>query len=166
MISPGKNQTQSSPEFAGASPLEPGHNQSAAADRLNFLFADQNDLGGIIKHINSGLPFSLFEQLCHKLHVSRATLASVLQFSLTTLNRGRERKLLNPSESERLARIVRLFEMCTLQLGSEEESRLWLTTPNQDLDWKSPLKFSQHEFGARRVEDLIVSLGPVSKEEK
>jgi uncharacterized protein (DUF2384 family) len=56
--------------------------------------------------------------------------------------------------------------MCILQVGSEEEARIWLTTPHQDLEGKSPLKFSQHEFGARRVEDLIVTLGAGSKEEK
>ena len=158
MIIPGKKPSVLSPGFFGSFLSGTGQGQDRASEKKGFLFFDQSDLNGIIKHINSGLPFSLFEQLCQKLQVSKANLATVLQFSLTTLNRGREQNILTPAESERLARIIRLFDLCYLQLGSEDNARQWLTAPHRDLGWESPLEYSQHEFGARKVEDLIASL--------
>jgi putative toxin-antitoxin system antitoxin component (TIGR02293 family) len=166
MIIPEKKPAHMSQGLVSTSRPGTEQRQNEPREKKGFLFFDQSDLSGIIKHINDGLPFSLFEQLCQKLQVSRTTLAKVLQFSLTTLKRGRERNILTPAESERLARILRLFDLCTLQLGSEDDARRWLTTPNRDLDWESPLEFSLHEFGARRVEDLIAGLESVSADEQ
>ncbi len=166
MIHPEKKSSQRSSGCAGSPLSGPGHKQDEALENKPFLFFDQSDLSGIIKHINGGLPFSLFEQLCQKLQVSRTTLATVLQFSLTTLNRGRERHILTPAESERLARIIRLFDLCYLQLGSEDSARQWLTTSHRDLEWASPLEVSQQEFGARKVEDLIVGLGSINADDQ
>ena len=158
MIIPDKKPAHMSQGYVRTSPAPHEQRQHEPLEQKGFLFLDQSDLSGIIKHINDGLPFSLFELLCQKLQVSRTTLAKVLQFSLTTLKRGREKNILTPAESERLARILRLFDLCTLQLGSEDGARRWLTTPNRDLGWESPLEYSLHEFGARRVEDLIACL--------
>ena len=166
MIIPGKKPSVLSPGFFGSFLSGTGQGQDRASEKKGFLFFDQSDLSGIIKHINGGLPFSLFEQLCQKLQVSRTTLATVLQFSLTTLNRGRERHVLTPAESERLARIIRLFDLCYLQLGSEDSARQWLTTSHRDLEWASPLEVSQQEFGARKVEDLIVGLGSINADDQ
>jgi putative toxin-antitoxin system antitoxin component (TIGR02293 family) len=59
------------------------------------------------------------------------------------------------SESDRLARIARLYAMAEDVLGTPEEAQRWMRTQNRALDGVRPLDAIETEIGAREVEDLL-----------
>lgn len=120
-----------------------------------YMYFNQDDIEGVIYRINCGLPFRYFEDLVQRLQISRATLATYLRFSLNTLVRGRANDMLTPAESEHLARLLRIYDLCFARLGSEKLAREWLTTAHPELRGLSPLEYARYEFGARLVEDII-----------
>jgi putative toxin-antitoxin system antitoxin component (TIGR02293 family) len=67
----------------------------------------------------------------------------------------RRRALLSAEESERAERLARIFATTTYVWKSEQDARLFLTTPHSMLQGRSPLDVSMSELGARRVEELL-----------
>ena len=73
-----------------------------------------------------------------------------------TLARRKESGRLEPSESDRVARISRVFARAIdLFDGSVDGARAWLTQPAGALGDRSPLEFARTDAGAIEVEHLI-----------
>lgn len=61
-------------------------------------------------------------------------------------------------ESERTARLARLFTHAAEALGSEEEARDFLRRPHPLLERRPPLEVALTDLGARRVEAILAAL--------
>ena len=84
--------------------------------------------------------------------LNRQSMSQVLDVSQRTLSR---RHTLETATSERLFRVVALFQKALQVLGERDEARRWFTTAKKALGGKTPLEFSETEVGAREVEDLL-----------
>jgi putative toxin-antitoxin system antitoxin component (TIGR02293 family) len=58
-------------------------------------------------------------------------------------------------ESNRLARLIRLFSRCVQVLGNDESAKEWFHTPNPSLRGMTPLSDSQSDPGSAEVERLL-----------
>ena len=67
----------------------------------------------------------------------------------------RRRETLSAEESGRAERLARVFATAAYVWNSEEDARVFLTTPHAMLQGRSPLEVSLTELGARRVEELL-----------
>lgn len=104
----------------------------------------------LIAGIKQGVAFAEFEQLRLKLGVSTALLAAVIHISDRTLTRRKQEGRLQPDESDRLYRIVRLYQR-TLEVLGDPAAQQWLTSPKRFLEGKTPLEFADTEVGAHEI---------------
>lgn len=113
------------------------------------------ELGGLLAFIEEGLPAGLASEFEEQLDLTPEEMASFLGISPRTLERRRQDGTLTAAESERLYRIVRLFQKAADVFESEEEARSWLKRPQMRLGGQVPLEIAQLEPGARETERLL-----------
>ena len=109
----------------------------------------------LAKAIRDGLPTAAFFDLQNRLELTTATLGEVLALPARTLQRRREEGRLSKEESDRLARLRRVFEAARTLLGSDPATAEWFKEPQIALAGSSPLALCDTEPGAREVERLI-----------
>jgi putative toxin-antitoxin system antitoxin component (TIGR02293 family) len=78
---------------------------------------------------------------------------------LRTLKHRRERKeSLNIDESDRLARVARLYDLAVRVFGNPEKARRWLTRPKDRFDGRTPVNMMRSEAGGRGVEEMLYQI--------
>ena len=102
-----------------------------------------------IAAIKAGLPYEVFEDLAAELDVSAGDLARTILVPARTLQRRKQDGAFQADESDRLFRVVRLYERATEVLGPGAAG--WLTTPKRFLGGETPLAFADTEVGAWEV---------------
>jgi putative toxin-antitoxin system antitoxin component (TIGR02293 family) len=75
--------------------------------------------------------------------------------SAATLTRRREEKRLSPDESERAARLARVFATAVHVLGGDDDARAFMTSPSRDFAGQNPIDVAADELGAREVENVL-----------
>jgi putative toxin-antitoxin system antitoxin component (TIGR02293 family) len=106
--------------------------------------------------VRKGLPVGAVTALAEKLHVSHAALARKLGIPQRTLTRRlSEASLLTPAESDRTARMARVYANAVEMIGDEEKAIAWLNTPNRALGGEKPLDQLDTDMGARTVADIL-----------
>src|SRR5262249_6955422 len=110
----------------------------------------------LAKLIREGLPARSVTALAEKLDVANAALSRKLGIPQRTLTRRlSERSRLTAAESDRMARVARVYANAVEILGDEEKAAGWLHTPNGALGGKRPLDELDTDVGAREVEDIL-----------
>ena len=125
------------------------------------LRPSKNKRFNIIELVKSGLPLSAGKTLAGHIGVEMKTFFTVyVGMSDSTMRRRlKEQMALSVDESDRVVRYAHLLSLATqLMEGSEEDAREWLASSSPALGGATPLETATTEAGARRVEDLIVSL--------
>jgi putative toxin-antitoxin system antitoxin component (TIGR02293 family) len=107
------------------------------------------------KAIRDGLPVAAFFDLQNRLGLTTAALGEILALPARTLQRRREEGRLSKEESDRLARLRRVYEEAHALLGNDPATAEWLREPQIALSGSSPLALCDTEPGAREVERLI-----------
>jgi putative toxin-antitoxin system antitoxin component (TIGR02293 family) len=114
------------------------------------------DAVGLVKVLEDGLPFRALSRFQKKSGLPWAVIAGILRLPRRTLARRKAAGRLAGPESERLFRLVDLYEKAVgLFEGNPLAARNWLQSPNRGLGHISPLALATSEIGARAVEDLI-----------
>jgi putative toxin-antitoxin system antitoxin component (TIGR02293 family) len=137
---------------------------SAALDvyqRYLGLRPAKNNRLNIIELVKSGLPLSAGKTLAGHMGVEIKTFftAYVGMSDSTMRRRLKDQTAFSVDESDRVVRYAHLLGLATqLMEGSEEDAREWLAASSPALGGATPLQTATTEAGARRVEDLIVSL--------
>jgi len=108
-----------------------------------------------IEAIREGLPAEAFDWLKTELGLTVGELARVVHVSRRTISRRKTEGVLKPDESERVLRLIRLYQRAAEVLGGRAEARAWMREPNFALGDDTPLHFADTEPGARRVEQLL-----------
>ena len=106
--------------------------------------------------VRKGFSYSAFERLQRNTGLAARALAEFAQIPPRTLARRREERRLDPDESDRLARVARVFgHALALFEGDVDAARQWLTVPQPALGDNMPLELARTEVGADEVEHLI-----------
>jgi putative toxin-antitoxin system antitoxin component (TIGR02293 family) len=121
-------------------------------DRRLFNTMPSANIQFIIDGLDRGLPTQTLDKVTELMGLNRQSMSQVLDVSQRTLSR---RHTLETATSERLFRVVALFQKALQVLGERDEARRWFTTAKKALGGKTPLEFSETEVGAREVEDLL-----------
>ncbi len=126
--------------------------EESAALYGTACFASPLDLAQAIR---DGLPIAAFFELQSRLELTTSLLGEVLALPARTLQRRREEGRLSKEESDRLARLRRVFEEARRLLGSDGAAAEWFKEPQVALAGSSPLALCDTEPGAREVERLL-----------
>ena len=102
-----------------------------------------------------GLPKGALKASIDQIYVSAEERRQLLYRIIPEATYKRRRETLSAEESGRAERLARVFATAAYVWNSEEDARVFLTTPHAMLQGRSPLEVSLPELGARRVEELL-----------
>ncbi len=128
----------------------------AYAHLIGLTAADELSLA---HKIEAGIRFQSFVRLQRAIQLTNTQLATLISITNRTLTRRKSKGRLTPSESDRLLRIARIFQLAlSLFEGDQAAAQAWLETPNRALNLEAPLELAKTEVGAREVGNLIQRL--------
>lgn len=112
-------------------------------------------LAEMIPRVEKGFSITAMNRFAQRLELTQEELAAVVGISTRTLMRRKQTGRLEAGESDRLYRLVRLFERAVEILNSEAEARRWFRQPAWALGGATPISYVRTEPGAREVEALL-----------
>jgi putative toxin-antitoxin system antitoxin component (TIGR02293 family) len=108
--------------------------------------------------VERGVPLATLDQFSGYSGIPLKDLLGAV-IPLRTLKHRRERKeTLNIDESDRLARVARLYDLAVRVFGNPEKARLWLTRPKDRFEGRTPVTMMRSEAGGRGVEEMLYQI--------
>lgn len=112
-----------------------------------------------IDRVREGLGLAELDAIVDALGLDQSALQDVLGISVRTLQRRRKRDdCLTAAESDRLWRLLHIWQRSRTAFASDDAARAWLKTPHGLLGGETPLERLDTEPGLREVEDLLTTL--------
>ena len=111
------------------------------------------------QQVRDGLPYEHLTTIAETLDLDPEAVAHVLKVSTRTLQRRRKEGQLRPAESDRLWRLMHIYEQALDAFdGQADEARDWLTTPKRTLQGETPVEHLDTEPGLRLVEQMLATI--------
>jgi putative toxin-antitoxin system antitoxin component (TIGR02293 family) len=110
----------------------------------------------VAAQVQAGLPFRTLEQFQRRTGLPIDALTRAIRLPPRTLARRRTAKRLSVAESDRLARLVQIYDHALRFFdGNVEATTRWFKTPCLALSDKPPLRVVETEVGAHEVDQVI-----------
>lgn len=106
--------------------------------------------------IERGLSYAAVRRLLQRSGFPEQRVASAVRIPFRTWARRKREGRFTTEESDRIARLARLFDLAEAVLGAPAAARRWLEEPNLGLGGAVPLQAAGTELGALEVEALLV----------
>ncbi len=139
--------------------------QGQETERLVSLLGGQTAFGSSIRSLadmqealRRGLPYAAFEAVLEALQLDSSTLVRLVGASPRTMARRKVKRVLSPTESDRLYRVARVTVQAADTFGSLETARAWLHRPNEALGGDTPISQLDTEIGEHEIEQLLARI--------
>ncbi len=111
----------------------------------------------LVAAIRQGFPTAILEQVAAELSTTQQSILGATRIPAATLTRRRrEGGKLTPQESDRVYRLLNVYQSAVqLFEGDKEAARRWIQQPARALAGNTPLTHLDTEAGADAVLDLI-----------
>jgi putative toxin-antitoxin system antitoxin component (TIGR02293 family) len=119
------------------------------------LNLDTHNPAELIQILKQGLSVEMFNQMAERLQVSEKRLAATVNIAVSTLTRRKHEGRLTAGESDRLYRMIRVFNRAVEVLDSEDDTKRWFHTKVKGIGWETPFSYMDTEVGAREVEAVL-----------
>jgi putative toxin-antitoxin system antitoxin component (TIGR02293 family) len=103
----------------------------------------------------SGFPTEVVKTLLQRSVLSPSEVFDWIVPRRTFAHRVERHQRLNLEESNRVARVARIYAITVDTLGDREKAARWLRRPIRQFAGRSPMEMLRTETGARQVEDLL-----------
>lgn len=121
--------------------------------------AEAGDAPPDIERVRKGLGMAVLDAVFGALDLEQSAVENVLGISVRTLQRRRKQgKDLTSAESDRLWRLLHIWDRSRTAFASDDAARTWLKTPHGLLGGETPLERLDTEPGLREVEDLLTTV--------
>src|ERR1035438_7698397 len=110
------------------------------------------------REIERGLPLSTLEEFSAYSGIAVKDLLEVVIPARTLKHRRPRQEPLNLDESDRLARVARLYELGVRVFGDADKARRWLSKPMIRFEERTPLTMMRSELGSRTVEEILIQI--------
>ncbi|MBL8841024.1 MAG: DUF2384 domain-containing protein [Planctomycetes bacterium] len=109
-----------------------------------------------VRLVARGLPYKAWLAFARATTLGPRELAAAIGIAERTIARRKTAGRLHPDESDRLARVARIFDL-VLQFheGDRDAALRWLSAPQVGLGGAVPLAVASSDLGAREIETLI-----------
>ncbi|MGA2207122.1 MAG: antitoxin Xre/MbcA/ParS toxin-binding domain-containing protein [Terracidiphilus sp.] len=111
-----------------------------------------------LKAVENGVPLSALARFAACSGFELSDLLEVVIPARTLKHRRERKEPLNLDESDRLARVVRLYDLAVKVFGNPEKVRHWLSKPKTRFDERTPLAMMRTELGGRQVEEWLIQI--------
>jgi putative toxin-antitoxin system antitoxin component (TIGR02293 family) len=108
-----------------------------------------------LPHIEAGVPLSAIAEFAAKSGVPMKDIYAIVIPARTLKHRRAKKQNLTLDESDKLARLVRVFDYAVKVFGEPIRTMHWLSGPKRRFDERSPLEMLNTEIGARSVEEML-----------
>lgn len=124
-----------------------------------LLVSDANspssDRIALIDVIRDGLPVKTVEKAAGVAGLELGDLVAFGVLPQRTLAHSRRTGRFSQAQSDRVARLFRVWTRARDTFGDRERARRWMERPTRPLGGKSPMALLDTESGARLVEELL-----------
>jgi putative toxin-antitoxin system antitoxin component (TIGR02293 family) len=138
-------------------PLEMWHNVRMSQDQ-RALLEPSPAFAFSWRDIEHGVPLRALEDFSIYSGVPLRDLLEVIIPARTLKHRKQRQEPLNLDESDRLARVARLYEMAVKVFGDRDKARRWLSKPKERFQEHSPVAMMRTELGGRQVEEMLYQI--------
>jgi putative toxin-antitoxin system antitoxin component (TIGR02293 family) len=105
--------------------------------------------------IQEGLAYRALEHVLASDDLKPAEAYALVGSRRTLMRKKKEQAKLSPTESDRLARVVRIIARAEDALGEREKAHRWLRRPNRALGGRRPIDLLDSDAGTRMVERVL-----------
>jgi len=110
------------------------------------------------RDIERGVPVTLLEEFSIYSGLALKDLLEVVIPPRTLKHRRQRQEPLNLDESDRLARVARVYELAVKIYGDREDGRKWLSGTKQRFDGKTALSMLRTEAGEHAVREFLIQI--------
>ena len=110
------------------------------------------------REIERGLPLKTLEEFSAYSGIAVKDLLEVVIPARTLKHRRQKQEPFSLDESDRLARVARMYELAVKVYGDRDDGRKWLCGKKSRFDDKSALVMLQSEAGERAVEEFLYQI--------
>jgi putative toxin-antitoxin system antitoxin component (TIGR02293 family) len=135
-------------------PIKLWHNvlmDAVAAARPPLMSALRLDLSAV----ESGISVATMTNFVAASGLAMTDIYEVVIPARTLKHRRARKEALNSDESDKLARLIRIYDQAVRVLGGRERGLHWLSQPLRRFEERTPLQMLRTEFGARMVEEML-----------
>ena len=123
-----------------------------------FQLAEQSPAAQVAA-IENGLPSRVLGQLVDQLGVAQKVLLDALGLAARTIAlRVKRKQPFNPTESERLFRVIRIQKLAREVFSTDAAVAEWLTTSDTALENRTPLAMLSTDVGTGQVHNLLQAM--------
>ena len=108
-----------------------------------------------LETVESGVPVATMTDFVSASGVPLKDLYDIVIPARTLKHRRARRESLTPDESDKLARLVRVFDHAVRVFDGIERARTWLNEPKRRFEGRTPIEMLRTETGARMVEEFL-----------
>lgn len=108
--------------------------------------------------IERGVPLSALEEFAKYSGIGLKELLEVVIPPRTLKHRKERKEPLSLDESDRLARVARLYDLAVKVFGNPEKAHRWLSRSKARFEERSPLAMMRTELGGRQVEEMLYQI--------
>ncbi|MGD0628369.1 MAG: antitoxin Xre-like helix-turn-helix domain-containing protein [Terracidiphilus sp.] len=110
------------------------------------------------REIERGVPISSLEEFSAYSGITLKDLMEVVIPPRTLKHRRQRQEPLSIEESDRLFRVVRMYELAVKVYGDREDGREWLIGSKQRFDQRTALSMLRTEAGEQAVEEFLYQI--------
>jgi putative toxin-antitoxin system antitoxin component (TIGR02293 family) len=110
------------------------------------------------REVEHGLPLSTLEEFSAYSGIAVKELMDVVIPARTLKHRRQNKEPLSLDESDRLARVARLYELAVKVYGDREDGRKWLSGKKSRFDEKTALEMLRTEAGEHAVQEFLIQI--------
>jgi putative toxin-antitoxin system antitoxin component (TIGR02293 family) len=110
------------------------------------------------REIERGVPISTLEEFSAYSGIALKDLLEVVIPARTLKHRRQRQEPLSLDESDRLARVARIYELAVKVYGDREDGRKWLSGKKRRFDGKTALAMLRTEAGEHAVQEFLIQI--------
>ncbi|MGD0829478.1 MAG: antitoxin Xre-like helix-turn-helix domain-containing protein [Terracidiphilus sp.] len=110
------------------------------------------------REIERGLPLSILEEFSAYSGIAVKDLLEVVIPARTLKHRRQRQEPLSLDESDRLARVAKMYELAVKVYGDREDGRRWLCGGKRRFDGRTALAMLHTEVGEHAVAEALIQL--------
>lgn len=111
-----------------------------------------------LPRVEAGVPLESLTQFSESTGLPMASIHNIVIPARTLKHRRARREPLSRDESDKFARLVRIYDYALKVFGNKEKANLWLGRSKHRFNERTPLDMLGTEMGGRMVEEFLVQI--------
>jgi putative toxin-antitoxin system antitoxin component (TIGR02293 family) len=105
--------------------------------------------------VEAGVPIATMAQFVAASGMQLKDLYEVVIPARTLKHRRARKESLTSDESDKLVRLIRVYDQAVRVLGDKEKALYWLSEPKKRFEGRTPIQMLRTDLGGRMVEEML-----------